>query len=54
VQKELGVRQGNWMVSLQEYDLEFRPTTIVKVQGLRKLATKAMDCEDQKEKGWQE
>ena len=37
VQKELGERRGNWVTSLQEYDLEFKPTTIIKVQGLCKL-----------------
>ena len=34
VQKELGERRGNWVTSLQEYDLEFKPASIVKVQGL--------------------
>jgi hypothetical protein len=42
------------MTALQEYDLEFKPTTIVKGQGLCKLATEAMDSEDQKEEGWKE
>ena len=30
VQKELGERRGNWVTALQEYDLEFKPTSIVK------------------------
>ena len=30
IQKELGERRGNWVTSLQEYDLEFKPTSIVK------------------------
>ena len=30
VQKELGERRGNWVTSLQEYDLELKPTSIVK------------------------
>ena len=34
IQKELGERRGNWVTALQEYDLEFKPATIVKGQGL--------------------
>ena len=30
VQKELGERRGNWVIALQEYDLEFKPASIVK------------------------
>ena len=37
VQKELGEQRGNWMTTLQEYDLEFKPTTIIKGQGLCKF-----------------
>ena len=40
VQRELGERRGNWVIALQEYDLEFKPTSIVKGQGLCKLMTK--------------
>ena len=39
VQKELGERRGNWVTALQEYDLEFKPVSIVKGQGLCKLMT---------------
>ena len=28
VQKELGERRGNWVTTLQEYDLEFKPLQI--------------------------
>lgn len=31
VEKELGERRGNWINSLQEYDLEFKPTHTIKV-----------------------
>ena len=34
VQKELGERRGNWVTTLQEYDLEFKPSSIVKGKGL--------------------
>ena len=37
VQKELGERSGNWVTALQDYDLEFKPTTIIIVQGLCKI-----------------
>ena len=39
VQKELGERRGNWVTALQEYDLEFKPASIVKGRGLCKLMT---------------
>ena len=39
VQKELGERRGNWVTAFQEYDLEFKPASIVKGQGLCKLMT---------------
>ena len=39
VQRELGERRGIWVIALQEYDLEFKPTNIIKVQGLCKLIT---------------
>ena len=39
VQKELGERRGNWVTALQEYELEFKPASIVKGQGLCKLMT---------------
>ena len=39
VQKELGERRANWVIALQEYDLEFKLASIVKGQGLCKLMT---------------
>ena len=39
VQKELGERRRNWVTTLQEYDLEFKPVTIFKGKGLCKLMT---------------
>jgi hypothetical protein len=54
IQKELGERRGNWMTSLQEYDLEFKPANIVKGQGLCKLVTQGVDVEEQEEDGWQD
>jgi len=50
----MGERQGNWMTALQEYDLEFKPITIVKCQGLCNLTTRSMDSKEKEEDGWQE
>ena len=46
IQKELGERRGNWVISLQEYDLEFKPTSIVKGQGLCKLMAEGKNNEE--------
>jgi hypothetical protein len=39
------------MTSIQEYDLEFKPATIVRGQGFCKLAIEAMDPMDSHEEG---
>ena len=46
VQKELGERRGNWVTALQEYEIEFKPASIVKGQGLCKLMTRSKDNEE--------
>ena len=46
IQKELGEIRGNWVTTLQEYDLEFKPATIVKGKWLCKLMAKSQDNED--------
>ena len=46
VQKELGERRGNWVTTLQEYDLEFKPTSIVKGKGLCKLMAEGKNNEE--------
>ena len=45
-QKELGERRGNWVTTLQEYDLKFKPASIVKGHGLCKLMTESKDNEE--------
>ena len=45
-QKELGERRGNWVTALQEYDLKFKPSTIVNGQGICKLMAKSQYNED--------
>jgi len=42
------------MMDLQEYDLEFKPSNIVKGQGLCKLVTQRVDVEEQEEDGWKD
>jgi hypothetical protein len=54
IQRDLGERQGNWMMTLQEYDLEFKPTNIVKGQGLFKLVTQDTNEEYREEDEWKE
>ena len=46
VQKELGERMGDWVIALQEYDLEFKPASIVKGQGLCIPMTKNRNNEE--------
>ena len=41
MQKDLGEKRAPWMTTLQEYDLEIKPSTVVKDQGLCKLSAKA-------------
>ena len=43
IQKEPGDRRGNWLTTLQEYDLEIKPTKLVRGQGLCKLTAEAQD-----------
>ena len=46
VQRELGERRGNWVTTLQEYDLEFKPANIIKGQGMYKLIAEGHNDED--------
>lgn len=42
VQKEMGEQRENWITALQEFDLEIKPTNIVRGQGLCRLAAEAL------------
>ena len=42
----------NWLTSSQEYDLEIKPTKLVKGQGLCKLVVKELDLQEEEE-GWE-
>ena len=46
IQKELGERRGNWVTTLQEYDLEFKLASIVKGKGLCKLMVEGKNNEE--------
>jgi hypothetical protein len=52
MQQEMGERRGNWMVFIQEFDLDIKPTKIVRDQGLCKLATKSQDLIESENLGW--
>lgn len=49
IQKEPRDRRGNWLTTLQEYDLEIKPAKLVKGQGLCKLAWEAQDPQMEQE-----
>jgi hypothetical protein len=49
----MGERRGNWMVVIQEFDLDIKPTKIVKGQGLCKLIAEAQDQVDSENSGWE-
>ena len=53
IQKEPGDRRGNWLTTLQEYDLEIKPAKLVKGQGLCKLTVEAQDLQMEQEEGWE-
>ena len=38
----MGERRGNWITTLQEYDLEIKPVKIVRGQGLCELVAEAL------------
>jgi len=48
IQQELGERRANWMTSLQEYDLEFKPSHTVKGHKTCKLTAEASDHQNTK------
>ncbi|CAF4342226.1 unnamed protein product, partial [Adineta steineri] len=52
IQKEPGDQTGNWLTTLQEYDLEINPAKMVKGQGLCKLAAEAQALQMEEEEGW--
>ena len=51
IQKELGDRRGNWLTTLQEYDLEINIEKLLKDQGLCKLTTEGLDLQKEEEEG---
>jgi hypothetical protein len=51
-QHKMGERRGNCMPVVQEFDLDIKPSKIVKGQGLCKLATEAQDLINAGDFGW--
>jgi hypothetical protein len=51
--KELGDKQAKWMTTLQEYNLEIKPTKIVRGQGLCKLAANLEGAQVSSQEGWE-
>jgi hypothetical protein len=51
-QQEMGQRRGNWMVVVQEFDLDIKPAKLVRVQGLCKLTVEAQDQANE-DLGWE-
>lgn len=47
-----GERRGNWMTAIKEYDLDFKPSKIVRGQGLCKLAVESNDQAVEEDQGW--
>ena len=52
VQKEPSDQRGNWLTTLQEYDLEINPAKLVKDQGLCKIVAEALDPQNEEDEGW--
>ena len=45
IQRELGEKRENWVTTLQEYDLEIKPTKIVRGQGFCRLLAGASNIQ---------
>ena len=41
IQRYVGEKRGNWVTTLQEYDIEIRPDKIVKGQGFCRMLAEA-------------
>jgi hypothetical protein len=60
VQKYIGEKRAQWVIVLQEYDLEIKPANIIHGQGLCKLVTQTIDskydndCDNQETEHTQE
>ena len=52
IQKELGDIRGNWLTTLQEYDIEIKRAKLLKGQGLCKVVVEAQDLQMEQEEGW--
>jgi len=55
VQQELGETLANWMIRLQEYDLDIKLVHTVKGRGLCRLVVEALHSQEEEEElvGWE-
>ena len=51
MQRELGEKRANWVTSLQEYDVEIRPSKIVRGQGFCRMLIGASHISSEEESG---
>jgi len=51
MQREVGKKRENWVTTLQEYDIEIRPTKIVKGQGLCRMLAGACNLLELQDSG---
>lgn len=49
IQKDLGEQRDDWMISLQEYDLEIKPAKIIRGKGLFNLIVESRDLKEKEE-----
>ena len=54
IQKDIGEKRANCITTLQEYDLDIKPTKIVKGHGLWKLVVQLVGNEAQEDSLYQD
>lgn len=53
VQKDLGEKRSSWMTTLQEYDIDIKPTKLVKGQYVCQLVAEFEGSRVSDEEGWE-
>jgi len=51
IQRDVGEKRANWVTTLQEYDIEIRPTKIVEGQGFCRMLAGASDLSTLQDSG---
>ena len=49
IQKEMGEKREKWATAMQEYDIEIRPTKIIRGKGIYRLLSRASNISDDEE-----